>query len=276
MHCAYQRFWHSSVRLDKDELVVEATYCSTDQELCARMIVDPESFIVRQAWWEVYRAPGEDYPRITKIPGLEGMTAYFGCGKKLREALSPMQFPEAKDLFAEGVRGVVQSETFLWENRGYAGTKEYENYWYDLYDGACRYYSNTDRVTNKWYDHVGYTHRSGTLFNRMKSQFLYQRKKDALIVGHLHDSFHSVAIELELENGEGKIISAKGEILRAPDPVCAEAAVFMDTLKGVFPLEMGKKELAILLGGGNGCVHLIDLVFDGAKTFSLYREREKY
>ncbi len=275
MHCIFQRFWHAAVRWEKNELCVETTYNGSDKELCARMIVDPVSFMIRQAWWEVYRASGQDYPSVTEIPGLKGVTAYFGCGEKLREVLAPLNFAEAKDLFAEGVRGVVQSETFLWKNRGYKSTQEYEEYWNNLYLDACRFYSNLDRVSHKWYEHVGYNNRSGSLFNRMKSQTMYLNEKDFLLFGHLHDSFHSVAVELELEKEEGKIQSARGKILRAPDPVCAEAVVYMDQLKDTIPLEMKKKDIAFLLGGGDGCVHLIDLVSDGANTFSLYRKSEK-
>ncbi len=274
MPCVFQRFWHSNVRLDKDELLVETTYSGTDKEVCARMIVVPESFIVRQAWWEVYRAPGVDLPGMTEITGLEGMTAYFNCGETLREVLAPLGFPEAKDLFAEAVRGVIQAETFLVEQRGYASPQEYQDYWSNLFQGACRYYSNIERVKKRWYDHVGYYKRSGSLFNRMKSQTMYLGEKAILLTGHLHDSFHSAAVELELEKEEGLIIRSRGDILRAPDHVCMEAAIYMDKLEGTFLSEMRKKEIAFLLGGENGCVHLIDLVSDGAGTIFLYRENE--
>ncbi len=274
MHCVFQRFWHTSVRLDQGELLVEVAYLSTDKEICARMTVAPDSFLVRQAWLEVYRAHGINSPETIEISGLEGMEAYFNSGEALRKALMPRSVPEAKDLFAEGVRGVIQAETFLVEQRGYSGPLEYQDYWFDLYQGACRFYSNIERVKNRWYEHIGYFYRSGTLFNRMKSQILYSNEKGFLLTGHLHDSFHSVAVELELEKEKGLITSARGDILRAPDPVCMESTVYMDKINGTFLPEMDKREIASLLGGGNGCVHLIDLVSDGAKTIALYRENE--
>ena len=275
MHCVFQRFWHTSVRLIQDkELLVETTYCSTDKEVCARMTVAPDSFLVRQAWLEVYRAPKLDSPETVEISGLKGMEAYFNSGEALRKVVFPGNVPEAKDLFAEGVRGVIQAETFLVEQRGYNGPLEYQDYWFDLYQGACRFYSNTDRVKNRWYDHIGYYYRSGSLFNRMKSQILYSNEKGFLLTGHLHDSFHSVAVELELEKEKGLITSARGDILRAPDPVCMESTVYMDKINGTYLQEMDKKKIALLLGGGNGCVHLIDLVTDGAKTISLYQEND--
>ncbi len=274
MDCIFQRFWNTSVRLYEEELLVETTYNGSDRELCARMTVDPESFIVQRAWWEVYRTPDENSPRCTNIEGLEGMKAYFGCGETLKSVLLPLDSPEAKELFAEGVRGVIQAETFLVEKRGYSTPQKYEDYWDGIYQGACRYYSNMERVTTKWYEHVGYYERIGCLFNRMKSQSMYKGEKAYLLNAHLQDSFHSVAVELELEKNEGMIIDGRGDILRAPDPVCKEATVFMSKLKGTFLPEIKKKEIAFLLGAGNGCVHLIDLVNDGAQTFSLCQEIE--
>jgi hypothetical protein len=274
MHFVFQRFWHTSVRLDQDELMVDTTYSSTDKEICARMTVYPNSLIVRQAWLEIYRAPGVDSPRTAEISGLEGMEAYFDSGEALRKALMPASVPEAKDLFAEAVRGVIQAETFLVEQRGYANPLEYQDYWSEIYQGACRFYSNMDRVQTRWYDHIGYYNRTGSLFNRMKSQTMSLNNNVIMLAGHLHDSFHSVAVEMELDKRKGLIAEARGDILRAPDLVCMEATVYMDKLIGTSLADLAKKEIAFLLGGENGCVHLIDLVSDGAKTISLYRESE--
>ncbi len=271
MSCIYQRVWHTTVRFVDDTLEVETTYCGTDKELCAKMEVDPNTFEVRQAWWEIYRAPGFNRPEITKIKALQGMKAYFGCGEDLNRALNPLNMPEARGLFAEGVRGVVQSETFLWKRRGYSSYKEYEDFWYELYDNECRYYSNTDRVTGSWYDHVGYPVRSGVLFNRFKSQALYLAGDRYRLNGHFVDSFHSVALEMELEKEKGTVLKAGGEILRAPDPVCKEASTFMKELEQRELPGLGKKDIATYLGAENGCVHLIDLAADGAKTFTNFK-----
>ena len=274
MHCVFQRFWHTNVRLEEEELLAESTYIGTDKEACARMIIDPGSLVVRKAWWEIYRAPGLDSPRMIEAPGLEGMTAYFDCGDTLREALLSPGLTGARDLFAESVRGIIQAETFLLEQRGYSSPLEYQNYWANVYQGACRYYSNMERVKQRWYEHIGYSERSGSLFNRMKSQALHLDNKKILLSGHLHDSFHSVAAVLELDQEDGRITNSRGDILLAPDLVCTEAAVYMADMEGLLLPQMGKKEIAALLGAENGCVHLIDLVSDGAETVLLYRENE--
>ncbi len=276
MNCLFQRFWHTSVRLYDGELSVETTYCGSDKELTSRMVVDPDTFAVLRAWWEVYRAPGCEHPQINEIEALQGMKAYFGCGRDLNNALGPLNFSEARELFAEGVRGVVQAETFLWRRRGYTSHKEYENQWYELFEGGCRYYSNTDRVTRSWYEHVGYPERSGSLFNRFKSQALYQDGDDWQLNGHFVDSFHSVALEMTLEKNNGAVLKANGEILRAPDRVCTEASSYMDRLVQSKLPEMNKKDIAVRLGAENGCVHLIDLTDDGAKTLNLFREENDF
>jgi len=275
MDCLFQRFWHTTVRLVEEELKVETTYCGSDKELCAIMTVAPDSFAVNRAWWEVYRAAGRDYPRSSEIGALRGIKAYFGCGNELNRALEPLNFPEARDLFAEGVRGIVQAETFLWKKRGYGSAKEYEDHWYDLFKSGCRYYSNTDRVTRSWYEHVGYPERSGALFNRFKSQTLYLDNTRWLLEGHFVDSFHSVAMKLQVDQESGMIHKAEGAILRAPDEVCREASSFMADLEQKQLLEMRKKEIASLLGAENGCVHLIDLAADAANTLLLYSQENE-
>ncbi len=274
MRCLFQRFWHSTVRLEQNKLMVDITYLGSDKELCARMTAAPDTFVIQQAWWEVYRAPGFKAPVIKRIKGLEGVKAYFGSGTRLKEALVHTGFPEARELFAEGVRGIVQAETFLTGQRGFEGREEYEKYWNDMYSGACRYYSNLHRVTRNWYEHVGYSEREGALFNRFKNQTLHEDGSDILLTGHFTDSFHSVTVKLDLDGKEGRVKEARGEILRAPDPVCIEANVYMDKIKNTCLDRLNKKEIASLLGSGNGCVHLIDLVYDAAKTLNLYREAD--
>ncbi len=270
MNCLYQRFWHTTVRYKNQKLDLETTYCDSKQELCAKMVVAPDSFEVSEAWWEVYRAKGYSSPARFEIKALKGIKAYFGCGKELHKALEFLNFPAARELFAEGVRGVIQAESFLWRKRGFADAKDYEEHWYKLFKGGCRYYNNVDRVNISWYDHVGYTERAGTLFNRFKSQFMTLEGENWQLRGHFVDSFHSVASFIEFEKESTAILKATGEILRAPDPVCKEASTFMCSLVNKKLSSLNKKEIAILLGAENGCVHLIDLVADGASTYSLY------
>jgi hypothetical protein len=262
------------VRLEEQKLLVEVTYCGTDREACARLVVDPETFAVREAAWEKYRTPQGAGCKTLNLPQLAGMEAYFNCGGIMREALAPLQDSCANGLFAEAVRGLIQAETFLYKERGFSSAEAYEHNWNSLYVNSCRYYSNLDRVTQGWYEHVGCITRTGSLFNRMKTQVLYLQDNSYLLAGHLNDSFHGVSVELELEKDSFMVKSARGDLLRAPDCVCGEAAGLMKELEGKNLGGIKKKDIARLLGGGNACVHLIDLVSDGLETLELSTEKK--
>lgn len=272
MRCLFQRHWHSFVRLEEHEekkLIAEIAYCGTDREACARMVVDPKTLIIKEAVWEKYRTPGETGWKIINLPQLVGIEAYFNSGKALREALAPLQDPFANNLFIESVRGIIQAETFIFTERGFSSPEAYQDYWDTFYVNSCHYFSNLERVTQGWFEHIGYSNRNGNLFNRMKTQTLYLKEDSYLLAGHLNDSFHSVCIELELGKDGHTVKKAQGELLRAPDLVCREASELMVELTGKKLDGLNKKEFALLLGGGNGCVHLIDLVSDALETLKL-------
>jgi hypothetical protein len=268
LQCIFQRNWHSSVRMEEQNLLSEVTYCGTDREVCARLMVNPKTLIVQKAVWEIYRTPDEAGYKALDIPDMVGMEAYFGSGGNMRKALQPLQDPFAGELFAEAVRGIIQAETFLLEERGYTPAS-YEQYWTDFYKDTCCFFSNLDRVSLGWYEYIGYSTRGGILFNRMKSQILSLYGDLYHLGGHINDSFHGVAVDLELERDTHRVKSARGGLLRAPDPVCKEAAVYMKQLEGKLLSGMSKKYIAQLLGASNSCVHMVDLVFDGQETLAL-------
>ncbi len=268
MQCIFQRNWHSSVRMEEQILSSEVTYCGTDREVCARLIIDPNTFLVKKAVWETYRTPGGAGFKALDIPGMAGMEAYFGSGGRLRRVLQPLQDSFAGELFAEAVRAIIQAETFLLNERGYT-PESYEQYWIEFYKDTCCFFSNLDRVTLGWYEYIGYSTRAGSLFNRMKSQILSLHENTYFLSGHINDSFHGIAVDLELEKNTRRIKKSRGGFLRFPDPVCKEAGVFMKQLEGETLAGLKKKEIAHLLGASNGCVHMIDLVFDGQETLAL-------
>src|SRR5690606_755253 len=107
------------------------------------------------------------------LPILRGKDAYFNAAPALRELASITEDPLHVPLFAETVKGFIQAETFLWKERGYSSTEEYNRRWAEAYQDSCRYYSNLDRVTQDWFHHVGATRRDeGNLFVRFKTQTL--------------------------------------------------------------------------------------------------------
>ncbi len=275
MQCVFQRNWHLSLRLENEFLLADATYCGTDGEYSARLQVNPNTFIVLGAQWEVYRTATGAINKIVDLPQMQGLEAYFNSGRALREALASLEDSFAAPLFADAVRAVIQSETFLYRERGYSSTDNYQEYWDNSFRNTCRYYSNLDRVQCQWYEHVGSDYRPGNLFNRMKSQFLYRTEAGYRLVGHLNDSFHGVASELELAKDGSTVLKARGDLLRAPDIVCHESVRYMDKLEGKLLGGLKKRNITELLGSSEGCVHLFEIVSDGMETVVLYKKTEE-
>lgn len=268
----YQRSWHSHVRRQVEGLLVEAFYLDMEREYCARMQVHPLSFEVLTAQFEVYREPGREGCKTIEIPQMNGLEAYLGSGPKLRKALEDLDGGFANELFAEGVRAVVQAETFLWQERGFDSPLHYSRHFGEIFKNACRYYSFPERVTREWCDYAG-TQRDGILFSRSKEQLLYGAGDELLLLGSLNDSFHGAVLRLELTGEEEKVKRVKGFLPRVPDEVCREAAAYAEALEGQKLAGMDKKKVAALMGKGEGCVHLIDLAGDALKTLALVKRK---
>jgi hypothetical protein len=99
---------------------------------------------------------------------------------------------------------------------------------------------------------------------------MYRDDKGGYVInGSLIDSFHQVNTHLELDK-DMKVVAACGHLLRVPDAVCRESSLQMENIGSRLLPGMPKKELAHLLGAGQGCVHLIDLTYDSIKTLELY------
>lgn len=270
MHCLLQRNWHLTVRKEEGGALTEVNYCGTDGEYCARLLVQPSTFKVLHAQWEVKRTTEGSFDKIMDLPAMCGVELYFNSGPALRQALASLQESYAPALFADAVRALIQAETFLYRERGFNSTAAYDDYWNTNHLDSCRFYSNLDRVSQGWYEHVGIDKRAGNIFNRFKSHFLYALENGYGLFGHFNDSFHGVATELQLAEDGSTVIKAKGSLLRAPDSVCLEAAAYMRLLEGKQLKGVKKRELVELLGSRQGCIHIFDTVFDSMETMETY------
>ncbi len=265
-----QRNWFTAVDRDATSGMLDArtVYRDTDCEVGARLRVNSTTFRIKQAVFEKY-SPEMDY---IEVPGLQGVEAYFHCGPALTEAVADLgNLP--RSLFAETVRGIIQAETFLLEERGFASAREYSDYWEKLYLNSCRYYSNLHRISCKWDEYAGQGRRHN-LFNRFKGQLVYKDCTEGYkVIGSLSDSFHELGVSIVI-NGDLIVTEARGALLRAPDKVCFEAADFLNNLAGKFLMDMNKKQVAVLLGKGEGCVHLIDTVYDALESIKIAVTKE--
>lgn len=260
-----QRNWFTMVRQDTNngQLDARTVYLGTDGEMSALLKVTSSDFVINQANWETYS------PSRTSINVHEliGVVAYLGSGAAIKKALKNLG-PFPRSLFAETVRGIIQAETFIWAERGFNTAEAYSLFWEKMYANSCHYYSNLDKVEQTWSDYAC-AQRTSVLFNRFKSQFVYQCPGGMYRVhGQLSDSFHEVSVNLVF-NRDLEIVEARGELLRAPDQVCRAATAFLAKMPGQRANQLSKKEIATLLGGGNGCVHIIDTVYDGIESMQL-------
>lgn len=82
------------------------------------------------------------------------------------------------------------------------------------------------------------------------------------------DPLHHIKVELELDASDPlniSILRAEGVMERVPYPICRQPLEQMGRLVGL-RVEKGLRDRVVeLIGGSEGCVHLVDLVMDGIK-----------
>lgn len=261
MKSIHHSHWHTSVHIHgADSLYGRTAFLSTELECAANLRVNISTFHIEKARWEVYRSP--EGPLSRDITALAGVEAYLGSGNALRQAVLNDCGEKALSLISETVRGIIQAETFVFKERGYQDAKSYDEYWERMYTNTCRYYSNLDRISRRWEDHVSAQKRFNNLFNRFKGISVAEGGGVYSADASLSDSFHEVGISLTLEKESGTVTASDCRLLRAPDPVCFESGDFGQNLLGQKLASMSKKDIAGALAGSQGCVHIIDLCSD--------------
>ncbi len=266
MHCLLQRNFHTSVKKSENALMLAETKHADHQgETIARLLVDIKTFTIEKAYLAVYQK-NTGLEEVKQVEELAGIKAYFGVKKELKQAFEKIGEPLAEPLFAETIRGIIQAETYLLKERGFASIDAYSDYWKRMYRGSCRYYSNLERAASSWGDYAGDVSRQGCLFLRFKTYFLYLTAPDQyLIIGSINDTFHEMNTILTISGG--RLLEAKGNMLRVPHDICCESTEFFDALVGTEIAPLSKKSISALLGGTQGCVHLIDILDDSINTY---------
>ncbi|MFZ5634485.1 MAG: DUF2889 domain-containing protein [Bacillota bacterium] len=268
MKSIHHSHWHTSVDIHGPESLYGRTvFLSTDIECAACLRVNIKTFQVEKARWEIYRGP--DGPQSKDIDGLKGVEAYLGSGEALRRAMKDFG-ARALSLASETVRGIVQAETFTYRERGFIDAKSYDDFWEKMYLNTCRYYSNLNRITRRWENHVSAQKRFNNLFNRFKGVSVSEGSDIYFADASLSDSFHEVGVSITLDKGRGTVTAIDCRLLRGPDQVCIEAGDFAQNLLGQKLTAMSKKEIAGALAGGQGCVHMIDLCHDVGTVMQEY------
>lgn len=254
------------VRSATDEVRAETSLLATDSEAVGWLTADLPGLYIKECTYGIYRL-ADAQTGIFMVPELGGVEAYFDAGAMLKQAVGDAARGVAREVISECVRGVIQAETFFFTERGYANEKAYDAYWDEMYVNSCRYYSNLDKRDQTFIEVVGYSERSHNLFNRSKQVTLAEVDQGYSITACFMDSFHELALQLKLNNA-GLVTEASGNFLRAPGHICGENNQHLNKLKGICLSTMGKREVADLAGGSEGCSHLVELIYEAAKAAS--------
>jgi hypothetical protein len=208
------------------------------------------------------------------VPELIGVEAYLEIGSALRQGVGTGKDGVPLELLSECVKAVIQSETFMLLDRGYASPEAYEEYWDEMYLNSCRYYSNLSRITGG-YLAGGLTdyRRTLCLFNRIIDCRVSRLAKGGFAAtGGFCDSAHELSLFVEVDEA-GVVTCCAGNFLRAPDVVCRENKLHIAKLVGRKLAGVSKKDIGGQLGGGQGCVHLVDLAYALNRAITAGMER---
>ena len=239
--------------------MAEAVLLSTDCEIVARLVAAADTFLIEQAEWEQLRQGAEYAPNGATVPSLLGVEAYFGVAPALSRAFPQPEQELIRELFAECVRAVLQSETYLYSQRGFADSQAYQDNWDISHPNSCRYYSHLDTVQSRWFDHIGPQPRTQNLFHRHKNVAIWRSATGLLqATGSFLDSFHEVGIVVESElSGEIKTFAAT--FMQAPDQICFGTALLVNDLVGQNIRQLTRRDINRCAGGAEGCAHLLDI-----------------
>ena len=260
MKLLFQRSLRSCTRsIGAGKIMAEAVLLSTDCEIVARLVAAADTFLIEQAEWEQLRQGAEYAPVGATVPSLLGVEAYFGAASALGRAFPNPEQDVVRELFAECIKAVLQSETYLYLQRGFADSQAYQDNWDVSHPNSCRYYSHLDAVHCRWFDHIGPQPRSQNLFHRHKNVAVWLSATDLLqATGSFLDSFHEVGIVTECElSGEIKNVAAT--FMRAPDQICFGTAQAVAELAGKNVRQLVRREINHCIGGAEGCAHLLDI-----------------
>lgn len=269
----FTRYWNSKVwRNGNESLIAQTHYGDHHSEIIVNLKVKTSSFVIEQASVEKYLSDGKILVGPKDITGAPGLVAYLGNGPQFRKMLDDNgEDNTTVEIFNDAVRAVIQSETFLIKERGFESMQAYSQYWEQMYAGSCKYYSNLDKITKTWYDNVKNIQRGNVLYNRFKSQQLYASGLDRYTIsGSLLDPFHTMVVVLEVDRVSKKIINGQVTAPRGLDPICDTVVSEIENLFDHDIFSLTKKQIVNLLGGKQGCVHLIDFVNESVQTLTQY------
>jgi hypothetical protein len=264
MTVLYQSNYFTAVQKNGADVVARCQLLSTELEAVAAVTVAADTFRISAARWDICRSRGGARNSGRDIPALLGVEAYLGSGPALRSALKD-DGDIAYSLVAECVKGIIQSETYLYVERGYGNADNLQAFWKKNAVSSCHLYSNIPRITRSWNEYVTVRAWPDNLFCRFKTACVAAGPDGADTVrGSFCDSFHELVISLAVD--KNAITACEGEFLRAPDPVCPETLDNLAALVGRPLAEITKNFIGERIGGPAGCSHMTDLLLHMVRT----------
>jgi len=262
MSISGQRSIFCTVRKEEDLVSSTAVILSKKVEAQARLIVGAQDYLIREATWEISKAANGVGLGTGQVREAIGGKANTGINSVLAGLLETEGGAVVRAMFFECVKGLMQAETCLYRERGYADQAAYEAYWMDKESSGCRFYVTHKKDAPSWFEHVGPYQRTRNLFNRSKSYILSVQDMKCTIQGTFTDSYHEMACEVVFDRQSGIIRRCDLWMYRTPGESCLPTVQQGSLFVGKDIRQLTRKNITQTVGGAMGCYHLADLLAD--------------
>lgn len=269
----------NTVNLEGDRIVSQTVYLDGQRELVGIMQADVRTLEIKDAWWEVLKAP-EDAPEkglegVHPVCFPEGTTGDVKGKKALSLFLTQPAGKRIKYLMNQCINGMIQAESYIYKERGFPDKESYNLFWDEAEKDGCRMYSNPAPSDLRWMDYIPQHRRTGILFNRIKNLQIAGEGRRWICCGFFSDSYHQLNVEISCKKEDGTVTACDVEYFRAPGAACFDNRVHGIRLEGKNLYTISKKELVDLFGRSQGCYHLVELTADLAEQIQAARTDRK-
>ena len=248
----------------------ECSYLGTHYECSVVFYIDARRMETVRASYAVHRTPKNDNLIEGDIPELVGQTCTFAANKIIKGLPDYDGNGFIKELLLENLRGINQAEMYMLEEMGIDGPIEYEKKWLNEKVNYCRPYTGRMPGLYDWPHYVNSLNhfRKQNLYNKYKQYTIISSGGDVVTANTTYqDSFHEMHAQLSYSLTTREITDFDMTMQRWPFAACFEmdhmaAGLFI----GKNIDDLTKREVGALIGGSEGCFHLVDIVADVAKA----------
>lgn len=237
--------------------------------MTAELVLDISGFKIKKISWHVFKYN----INVNKTGGclplgkgttdiLNGKDAYLLAHKTFNALLDLPGGSLLRYAFIQCSKAVVQAETFLYKERGFATKEEYDVYWDQLEAEGCRFYTHPEAGDLRWSEYVGNFQRGDYIFERFKTFVEMDEENVVMRHGTFSDSYHQIEITVTVSKSNGRIEDFDVKYIRVPGNACRQCEANAEVMIGENAMKLDKKTIVSKLGGGSGCYHIVDLTWD--------------